>query len=128
MNISLTPNLENYVHEQVETGDYNNASEFIREALREKMERGKIRAAKHRLLKQAIDEGLSSGDAVPLDIEEIKREGRAHRETWLNTMRLLIEEGENSSPPEPLEDIDTLLQMARKHRAMKQKQSETKVS
>ncbi len=34
MHISLTPELENIVKSKVQTGLYNNASEFIREALR----------------------------------------------------------------------------------------------
>ena len=34
MNISLTPELEKLVHEHVASGQYNNASEVIREALR----------------------------------------------------------------------------------------------
>jgi antitoxin ParD1/3/4 len=34
MNISLTPELENFVKEKVDSGLYNNANELIREALR----------------------------------------------------------------------------------------------
>jgi putative addiction module CopG family antidote len=34
MNVSLTPELENYVRRKVASGLYNNASELIREALR----------------------------------------------------------------------------------------------
>ena len=34
MNVSLTPELERYVQEKVQTGRYNSASEVIREALR----------------------------------------------------------------------------------------------
>ena len=39
MNISLTPKLEGFVKAKVKTGDYNNASEVIREALRVLQER-----------------------------------------------------------------------------------------
>ena len=39
MNISLTPELERAVREKVESGLYNNASEVIREALRESLKR-----------------------------------------------------------------------------------------
>ena len=39
MNVSLTPELERLVHERVESGLYNNASEVIREALRETFRR-----------------------------------------------------------------------------------------
>lgn len=34
MNVSLTPELENYVNEKVKSGRYNSASEVIREGLR----------------------------------------------------------------------------------------------
>ena len=34
MNVSLTPELETLVNEKVKSGDYNSASEVVREALR----------------------------------------------------------------------------------------------
>jgi antitoxin ParD1/3/4 len=39
MNISLTPELEKLVQSKVESGLYNNASEVIREALRDSLKR-----------------------------------------------------------------------------------------
>ncbi len=39
MNISLTPELENVIKAEVDSGLYNNASEIIREALRESIKR-----------------------------------------------------------------------------------------
>ncbi len=39
MNISLTPELENVVKSKIASGLYNNASEVIREALRESIRR-----------------------------------------------------------------------------------------
>lgn len=39
MNISLTPELEKMVQAKVESGLYNNASEVIREALRDSLKR-----------------------------------------------------------------------------------------
>ena len=39
MNVSLTPELENAVKAKVASGLYNNASEIIREALRESLRR-----------------------------------------------------------------------------------------
>lgn len=39
MNISLTPELEKLVQAKVESGLYNNASEVIREALRDSLRR-----------------------------------------------------------------------------------------
>jgi putative addiction module CopG family antidote len=39
MNVSLTPQLEKMIREKVESGMYNNASEVVREALRQMAER-----------------------------------------------------------------------------------------
>ena len=43
MNVSLTPELERFVHAKVESGLYNNASEVIREGLRLLKEHDEIR-------------------------------------------------------------------------------------
>ena len=45
MNVSLTPELENFVSAKVETGRYNSASEVVREALRLLEEHDSARAA-----------------------------------------------------------------------------------
>jgi antitoxin ParD1/3/4 len=71
MNISLTPKLENFVKGKVRSGDYNNASEVIREALRALQERD---AAQKARLKALIREGEASGSPVAWDPEWIKAE------------------------------------------------------
>ena len=43
MNVSLTPELERFVDEKVESGLYNNASEVVRESLRLLKEHDEIR-------------------------------------------------------------------------------------
>lgn len=43
MNVSLTPELERFVSEKVESGLYNNASEVVREGLRLLKEQDEIR-------------------------------------------------------------------------------------
>jgi antitoxin ParD1/3/4 len=43
MNVSLTPELEKFVDEKVESGLYNNASEVVREGLRLLKEHDEIR-------------------------------------------------------------------------------------
>ena len=43
MNVSLTPELEKYIDEKVESGLYNNASEVVRESLRLLKEHDEIR-------------------------------------------------------------------------------------
>ncbi|MEM6841889.1 MAG: type II toxin-antitoxin system ParD family antitoxin [Bacteroidota bacterium] len=54
MNISLTKQQEGYIAEQIESGDYQNAAEVVREALRyHQLYRAKIANE----LKAAIDEG-----------------------------------------------------------------------
>ena len=48
MNISLNPNLEKFVHQKIEEGYYNSASEVVRDALRLLIE-------KEILFKQQVD-------------------------------------------------------------------------
>lgn len=43
MNVSLTPQLEEFVRRKVESGLYNNASEVIREGLRLLIERDAVK-------------------------------------------------------------------------------------
>jgi antitoxin ParD1/3/4 len=57
MNISLNPNLEKFIHEKVDTGLYNSASEVIREGIRLMMEKDTLFQQKIRL-NQDIEKGL----------------------------------------------------------------------
>ena len=77
MNISLTPKLESFVREKVKTGDYNNASEVIREALRALQEREAERKLQLRVLKKLIKEGEDSGPPVEWNPDRIKSKARA---------------------------------------------------
>jgi antitoxin ParD1/3/4 len=82
MNVSLTPKLEGFVKAKVKTGDYNNASEVVREALRllqkedEAMHERKIVR-----LRRAIQAGIDSPDAKDFDIKKVvtrlKQRGKA---------------------------------------------------
>ncbi|MBM9538792.1 type II toxin-antitoxin system ParD family antitoxin [Desulfobulbus alkaliphilus] len=81
MNVNLTPQLENLVRQKVASGLYSSASEVVREALRLMEEQDRIRAIKLEQLKQDIRDGIHSGESDPWDAEEIKREGRARRNT-----------------------------------------------
>ena len=63
MNVSLTPELEKFVDTKVDSGLYNNASEVVREAMRQYMhEDERIEA-----LRAIIRKSLSSGPARPFD-------------------------------------------------------------
>jgi antitoxin ParD1/3/4 len=81
MNVSLTPHLEEFVHDTVASGRYQSASEVVRTALRLLEEQERERQAKLEWLRQEIQKGLDSGPATPLDMDEIKRLGRARLPT-----------------------------------------------
>jgi antitoxin ParD1/3/4 len=75
MNVSLTPELEAPVRRKVETGDYNSASEVVREALQLLDERDRLKR-----LRAAIaigDAQLARGEGIPYTselLDEIDRD------------------------------------------------------
>lgn len=77
MNIDITPQLEAMVRAKVASGLYESASEVVREALCLMEREDQTNAAALTRLRQDIQEGLASGPAGALDIEDIKRRGRA---------------------------------------------------
>ena len=89
MNISLTPELDTYVQQKVQTGMYHSASEVIREGLRLLREQDQIRQARLLQLRKDIDLGAeqiergeyaeySAGSIKDL-ATEIKSKGRNAR-------------------------------------------------
>lgn len=76
MNISLTPHLDELVKGKVESGLYNSVSEVMRDALRLLEERDQLRDLRLEELRRDIQKGIDSGEATPLDIQEIKARGR----------------------------------------------------
>ena len=73
MNFSLTPKLEQFVRDRVESGDYNNASEVAREAIRLLKRVEERRALKLERLRAAIrdgDEAVARGDFTDLNSDE----------------------------------------------------------
>ncbi len=76
MNISLTPHFDDLVKSKVESGLYNSASEVMRDALRLLEERDRLRALRLDEVRHKIQKGMDSGEATPLDIEEVKARGR----------------------------------------------------
>jgi antitoxin ParD1/3/4 len=69
MNVSLTPELEKFVADRVQSGMYHSASEVVREALRLLKDKDLLREVKLNELRHAIQQGKDSGDAQELDIE-----------------------------------------------------------
>lgn len=62
MNVSLTPELENFVQDKVSSGRYTSASEVVREALRLLEEHERVRAARIADLQSELDRRLASLD------------------------------------------------------------------
>lgn len=77
MNISLNPHFETLVKNKVDSGLYNSASEVMREALRLLEERDQLRELRLETLRGEIQKGIDSGIGTALDIEDIKKRGRA---------------------------------------------------
>ena len=74
MHISLPEGMKEWVDEQVESGGYGTASEYVRELLR-KEQRRRVRMQIDESLLEALDSGLST----PLrttDWDRIRQEGR----------------------------------------------------
>ena len=79
MNVSLTPELERFVRDKVESGKYNSASELVRESLRLLDERDQMYQIKLERLRADIQVGLDDIDAgrvVPFDAADIIKRGR----------------------------------------------------
>ncbi|MEE9257373.1 MAG: type II toxin-antitoxin system ParD family antitoxin [bacterium] len=74
MHISLTTHLERMVKDKVASGNYNNASEVIREALRLMSERDEIRRRKLDALREAIVAGEASGIAEDFSMGGLTKE------------------------------------------------------
>ena len=79
MNISLTPQLEEWVKQKVISGRYHSASEVIREGLRLLEEQEQRQAAKLAALRQDIQDGLNSGEPTPLEMDDIIKRGQERR-------------------------------------------------
>ena len=76
MNVSLTPQLEEFVQKRVESGLYGSASEVVREALRLLQERDRIYGPKLKELKAALDVGrrqLAAGQGEIFDRSAAQR-------------------------------------------------------
>jgi antitoxin ParD1/3/4 len=82
MNVSLTPELEQYVIGKVQSGMYNTASEVIREGLRLLKEKEELHQRKLIDLRDAIQVGIDQADRSEVStfneatLEEAKRLGR----------------------------------------------------
>ena len=72
MNISLPDPMRDWVEAQTQSGQYANNSDDVRDLIR----RDQQRADKLRALHEAIAEGIASGSATQIDIEDIQNEAK----------------------------------------------------
>ncbi|AZU02774.1 addiction module antidote protein, CopG/Arc/MetJ family [Glycocaulis alkaliphilus] len=82
MHISLTETLEKWVRDKVESGLYSNASEVIREALRERIRAERTEAEDIEALRAQIDVGLQQaerGELLDWTMADIKSRLREER-------------------------------------------------
>lgn len=73
MNVSLTPELEAFVHEKVASGRYTSASEVVRESLRLLEDEDRAKGRRLEALKMEVQKGLDdieAGRFVSLENEE----------------------------------------------------------
>lgn len=73
-NISLTTEQDAFIEQVVDAGEYQNASEAVRDGLRALQQRRREDALKLKVLRAAIKVGLDSiaqGDVEQIDVSEI---------------------------------------------------------
>jgi antitoxin ParD1/3/4 len=75
--VALGSHFEQFVRKQLESGRFNNVSEVVRAGLRLLEDAEKLRQIRHRELKAAIQEGIDSEDAGP--VEDVVARNRARR-------------------------------------------------
>ncbi len=82
MNVSLTPELEQYVNKRVQSGLYHSASEVIREGLRLLKEKEEVHQGKLEHLRRDLQIGIDQADSGQVStftretLKEIKSKGR----------------------------------------------------
>lgn len=76
---TLGAHFEKFVKDMVASGRYASASEVMRDGLRLMEERERVRATKLEALRQALQEGLDSGPAAPLDMTAVRARARQQR-------------------------------------------------
>ena len=85
MNISLPDQLRAFVDQQVATGRFANASDYVRDLIRDDQERAKGRAELQELIREGIESGVSDksleqifAEARASALKELERDGAAH--------------------------------------------------
>ena len=90
MTISVTPELDRFVKEQVETGKYASSSEVVRAGLRLLYEREQERAERREALKRLVQEGL----------DDLQSGKIADSRSVFSKMRTIIDQAEREATVE----------------------------
>ncbi|MBN9344385.1 MAG: hypothetical protein BGO76_08490 [Caedibacter sp. 38-128] len=78
MNISLNPNLEEFINQKVQQGYYNSASEVVRDALRLLIEKDTLFKQQIQKLNQEIELGLNQlSEGQSIEGEKVFKELKA---------------------------------------------------
>ncbi len=86
MNVSLTHELEQFIHGKVSTGLFQNSSEVVRAALRGMKEMDEERDHQKAWLEAAIEQGWKEVQAGKLTgSEEVKARMATFKENWKKT-------------------------------------------
>jgi antitoxin ParD1/3/4 len=76
ISISLTPELIGLIKAKVESGRYTSTSEVVREGLRLLERADRLNSDRAEGLRQAWQDGITSGDTGPLDFAELRETAR----------------------------------------------------
>ena len=84
MNVSLTPELQKFIHRKVKSGMYYSASEVVREGLRLLREQDEIRKWRRKALQEKIERGIAQlerGEGIDGDefFEQLRLQGERLR-------------------------------------------------
>jgi antitoxin ParD1/3/4 len=76
VSVALTSEQVATLRAAVDAGEYATTSEIVREAVRDWQLKRKLQREDLKTLRRLWDEGKDSGPAQPVDLRELRREGR----------------------------------------------------
>jgi len=82
MNISLTPELESFIAEQLQTGHYKSASEIVREALRNQIRKSMKENLDLRI--ESARQQVTQGSVLEANADYFERKRKIIREKYMS--------------------------------------------
>ncbi len=79
MDISLNPELEKFIQQQLDSGLYASATEVVAHALILMAEREHSLSEQQLKLRQDMQDGMDSGPATEWNLEDFKRQAKARK-------------------------------------------------